>query len=341
VWDGDHIIAEVDSMASTRFAEYVYRPGIDRPHALLSDSGSTTIARFFHQDELGNVIGLTRGTSLAQTLSYEPWGLLVDSTGALADTSRLRWKGLYWEGGNTRLYHVRNRWYDPEARRFTSEDPIGIEGGLNPYIFAGNDPVNGSDPFGLRPCDEMDGDHWDETLVKGFTWNWDVDFHTCPGVSGSGRGATLGPANGDGSGGGGTGGGSGPARNSSGVLVTRACAQAGLEFLFTAAGDAAFFTGLGAAGTWAVRGFRQARTAAWFAASARYARTNRGAVELARAQVAGQLGRITASGALRSYYSLESLSIAAMLEGSLSLGRSLPGFATYFAVREATAECLG
>jgi RHS repeat-associated protein len=161
VWDGDHLIAEIDSLASTRFAEYVYRPGIDRPHALLSDSGSTTIVRFYHQDRLGNVIGLTRGTSLAQTLAYEPWGVLVDSTGAMADTSRLRWKGLYWEGGKTKLYYVRNRWYDPEARRFTSEDPIGIDGGLNPYIFAGNDPVNGSDPSGLAPCTE-------ESLAKGF-----------------------------------------------------------------------------------------------------------------------------------------------------------------------------
>jgi hypothetical protein len=33
---------------------------------------------------------------------------------------------------------------------FTQIDPIGLRGGLNLYGFAGGDPVNFSDPFGLR-----------------------------------------------------------------------------------------------------------------------------------------------------------------------------------------------
>ena len=32
---------------------------------------------------------------------------------------------------------------------FTQEDPIGLAGGLNLYGFAGGDPINFSDPFGL------------------------------------------------------------------------------------------------------------------------------------------------------------------------------------------------
>jgi len=43
----------------------------------------------------------------------------------------------------------RNRYYDPVKGRFTQEDPIGLAGGLNLYGFAGGDPVNFSDPFGL------------------------------------------------------------------------------------------------------------------------------------------------------------------------------------------------
>ncbi|MGQ0766958.1 MAG: RHS repeat-associated core domain-containing protein [Gemmatimonadota bacterium] len=69
-----------------------------------------------------------------------------------ADTMRLRWKGMFYEADSTQLYYVRARWYDPVARRFISEDPIGLEGGLNPYTFGGNDPVNMSDPSGLDPC---------------------------------------------------------------------------------------------------------------------------------------------------------------------------------------------
>lgn len=41
-------------------------------------------------------------------------------------------------------------WYDPQARRFISEDPIGFGGGLNQYAFGGNDPVNKIDPSGTN-----------------------------------------------------------------------------------------------------------------------------------------------------------------------------------------------
>jgi hypothetical protein len=34
---------------------------------------------------------------------------------------------------------------------FTQEDPIGLAGGMNLYGFAGGDPINFSDPFGLCP----------------------------------------------------------------------------------------------------------------------------------------------------------------------------------------------
>lgn len=49
----------------------------------------------------------------------------------------------------TGLRYRRNRYYDPASGRFTQEDPIGLAGGLNLYRFAGGDPVNFSDPFGL------------------------------------------------------------------------------------------------------------------------------------------------------------------------------------------------
>jgi RHS repeat-associated protein len=51
----------------------------------------------------------------------------------------------------TGLLHRRAREYDPATGRFTQEDPIGLAGGLNLYGFAGGDPVNFSDPFGLCP----------------------------------------------------------------------------------------------------------------------------------------------------------------------------------------------
>jgi uncharacterized protein RhaS with RHS repeats len=51
---------------------------------------------------------------------------------------------------------MRARYYDPELARFISEDPIGIGGGMNLYAFAGNNPVNFRDPYGLDHCTKRD-----------------------------------------------------------------------------------------------------------------------------------------------------------------------------------------
>ena len=42
--------------------------------------------------------------------------------------------------------------------KWHSNDPIGISGGLNQYVFCANNPVNFRDPFGL--CEE--GSKWDQ-----------------------------------------------------------------------------------------------------------------------------------------------------------------------------------
>ncbi len=38
-----------------------------------------------------------------------------------------------------------NRWYDPAIGRFTQTDPIGL---FNETTYAGNNPVNFTDPLG-------------------------------------------------------------------------------------------------------------------------------------------------------------------------------------------------
>jgi hypothetical protein len=41
------------------------------------------------------------------------------------------------------------RWFDPMTGMSFSNDPIGISGGLNQYVFCSNNPVNFTDPYGL------------------------------------------------------------------------------------------------------------------------------------------------------------------------------------------------
>ena len=49
------------------------------------------------------------------------------------------------------LYYLRARWYDPATAQFTSVDPL-VAKTLQPYEYAGDDPVNGGDPSGMCEC---------------------------------------------------------------------------------------------------------------------------------------------------------------------------------------------
>lgn len=150
LWDNGQLLAELNSTATNRLAEYAYDAGVDRPLALITGVTGASALHLYQQSRHGNVDGLfnTAG-AVEQRLDYDEWGRLEAYSSSIADSTRLRWKGLYYEGGPTGLYYARARWYDPHARRFISEDPIGLAGGINPYVFGGNDPINMSDPSGL------------------------------------------------------------------------------------------------------------------------------------------------------------------------------------------------
>jgi len=42
-----------------------------------------------------------------------------------------------------------HRYYDPDTGRYLTPDPIGLAGGINPFVYVLNDPVNWVDPLGL------------------------------------------------------------------------------------------------------------------------------------------------------------------------------------------------
>jgi RHS repeat-associated protein len=54
-----------------------------------------------------------------------------------------------------RQYYDRHRYYDPECGRFINQDPIGLLGGDNNYLYVPN-PVAWVDPLGLICKEDSD-----------------------------------------------------------------------------------------------------------------------------------------------------------------------------------------
>ncbi|WP_346730586.1 toxin C-terminal domain-containing protein [Caballeronia sp. dw_19] len=52
------------------------------------------------------------------------------------------------------LYYYKAQMYSPTLGRFLQTDPVGYADDLNWYAYAGNNPVNFSDPTGLAACSE-------------------------------------------------------------------------------------------------------------------------------------------------------------------------------------------
>jgi RHS repeat-associated protein len=146
LWAGASLASELDANG-LKVAEYSYY-GLDRLHTMVI--GTTYYQA--HQDAQGNVLALTDANrNLARTYNYEDFGRGAGGVdyANLANRDRARWKGALWMGPEVELYYMRNRWYEPQSGRFLSEDPLGLGGGINPYAFAGDQPVIGFDPLGL------------------------------------------------------------------------------------------------------------------------------------------------------------------------------------------------
>ena len=137
------VVMELNSSFSP-VTEYTYLPGVDDPHSVRTGGRMY----YFARDGLGSVIGLIDTIGMAATTRYDytPVGEILVDSGTVVQP--FRFKGREWDA-EARLYYMRARYYDPQLGRFISEDPTGLAGGINPYVFAAADPVNASDPSGL------------------------------------------------------------------------------------------------------------------------------------------------------------------------------------------------
>jgi RHS repeat-associated protein len=143
VYDGASLIEEVDANGAV-LARYTQGAGIDEPLAQFRSSTTS----YYDADGLGSItpLGNTAG-ALANIYTYDSFGRLTASTGALVNPFQYTARDYDSE---TVLRYYRARYYDQNVGRFISEDPIGLQGGIDFYAYAENNPVNRSDPFGMQ-----------------------------------------------------------------------------------------------------------------------------------------------------------------------------------------------
>ena len=148
LYDTFELFAEVDSAMGNRLAEYSYYPWTDVPHSVRV-GGPTGSVYYYAQDFPGNITGLINSSgTLVNQYQYKPFG--ADAPGYPTGTvpSSLKFAARP-QDSETGLYYIRARFYDPQLGRFISEDPKGLAGVINAYVYVGNNPVNDRDPSGL------------------------------------------------------------------------------------------------------------------------------------------------------------------------------------------------
>lgn len=118
-----------------------------------NSSGEDSVA-YYHPDHLGTPLQATdKAGRIVWAARYEAFGRATLTTPAATAeapviVSRLRLPGQY-EDEESGLYYNFRRYYDPETGRYTTRDPIGLEGGVNGYAYVGGNPLGSVDPNGL------------------------------------------------------------------------------------------------------------------------------------------------------------------------------------------------
>ncbi len=119
--------------------DYLYGPG-GTPLEQINGSA----ALWFHPDQIGSTRAITDGSGNVQaTYQFDPYGELLSSTNPGSVTNPFRFQGEY-QDGESGLYYLRARYYDPATAQFMSVDPA-VSQTRSPYAYVACNPLNATD----------------------------------------------------------------------------------------------------------------------------------------------------------------------------------------------------
>ncbi|WP_340618122.1 RHS repeat-associated core domain-containing protein [Xenorhabdus entomophaga] len=155
LWSGDQLVEETPLYAEgtpayDRSTCWLYQPGALIPsaryekgklHYIVSDHQGTPREIL---SESGKLVWASRLTTWGKA---ERMPLLAANDEDYHVSCNLRFAGQY-EDEESGLYYNRFRYYDCDTGQYLTSDPIGLQGGWNPFRYVYN-PVNFIDPFGF------------------------------------------------------------------------------------------------------------------------------------------------------------------------------------------------
>ena len=137
-----HLIAETDETGQV-LVEYIYLG--DQPLAMIRPGEALY---YYHHDHLGTPQIVTNDSgAVSWKAVYAAFGEAEMQVEAVENP--FRFPGQYYDQ-ETGLHYNWNRYYDPRTGRYLTPDPIGLEGGINLFIYVDNNPLIKTDPHGLK-----------------------------------------------------------------------------------------------------------------------------------------------------------------------------------------------
>ncbi|TBL86825.1 hypothetical protein EYY95_12095, partial [Hafnia alvei] len=172
IWCGHRLAAQMEGDREN-YRNYIYRPNSFEPLAMTCHHSfeydyyqehrhtDRTLpvkqkpeVYWYQNDHLGTPHCLTdaHGQAVWKS-SYLAFGSIkTEANNGAGIDNPLRFAGQYHDR-ETGLFYNLNRYYDPAMKRYLTQDPVGLAGGLNPYLYVEGNPIRKIDPLGLSPLD--------------------------------------------------------------------------------------------------------------------------------------------------------------------------------------------